>query len=206
MPETDELLLTKASHGDDDAMATLLQKYGPQVRRRITGRIADRFRSAFDEDDVMQVTYLEAFLRTDGFAPKGIGGFVAWLTRIAENNLRDAVKELQRAKRPPREKRVTAVSDDSYVSLLETLGNTTTTASRHAQQHEAKSILESCLRQLPPDYRKVVQLQELEGRPAAEVAETMGRTVGAIYMLRARAHARLLELLPSASRILGGSA
>ena len=206
MSETDELLLTKASHGDDDAMATLLQKYGPQVRRRITGRIADRFRSAFDEDDVMQVTYLEAFLRTDGFAPKGIGGFVAWLTRIAENNLRDAVKELQRAKRPPRERRVTAVSDDSYVSLLETLGNTTTTASRHAQEHEAKSILESCLRQLPPDYRKVVQLQELEGRPAAEVAETMGRTVGAIYMLRARAHARLLELLPSASRILGGSA
>ena len=206
MSETDELLLTKASHGDYDAMATLLQKYGPQVRRRITGRIADRFRSAFDEDDVMQVTYLEAFLRTDGFAPKGIGGFVAWLTRIAENNLRDAVKELQRAKRPPRERRVTAVSDDSYVSLLETLGNTTTTASRHAQEHEAKSILESCLRQLPPDYRKVVQLQELEGRPAAEVAETMGRTVGAIYMLRARAHARLLELLPSASRILGGSA
>lgn len=206
MSETDEPLLARASHGDDDAMATLLQKYGPQVRRRITGRIADRFRSAFDEDDVMQVTYLEAFLRTDSFAPKGVGGFVAWLTRIAENNLRDAVKELQRAKRPPREKRVTAVSDDSYVSLLETLGNTTTTASRHAQQHEAKSILESCLRQLPPDYRKVVQLHELEGRPATEVAETMGRTVGAVYMLRARAHARLLELLPSASRILGGSA
>lgn len=205
MSETDETLLAQAAKGDDDAMTALLQKYGPQVRRRINGRIAERFRSAFDEDDVMQVTYLEAFLRSDGFAPKGLGGFIAWLTRIAENNLRDAVKELQRAKRPPREKRITAIGDESYVCLLETLGSQTTTASRHAERHEAKSILESCLRQLPPDYSKVVQLQELEGRPASEVAKLMDRSVGAVYMLRARALARLLELLPSASRILGGS-
>ena len=119
MSESDEALLAKAAQGDDDAMTALLKEYGPQVRGRINGRIADRYRSAFDEDDVMQVTYLEAFLRTGGFTAKGVDSFVAWLTRIAENNLRDAIKELKRIKRPPRDKKLTGVGDASYASPLE---------------------------------------------------------------------------------------
>ena len=103
MSQSDEPLLMQAAQGDDDAMTALLQRYGPQVRGRINGRIAQRYRSAFDEDDVMQVTYLEAFLCAGGFAPSGFDGFVVWLTRIAKNNLRDAVKELSRQP-PPSEK------------------------------------------------------------------------------------------------------
>ena len=205
MSQSDEPLLMRAARGDDDAMTALLQRYGPQVRGRINGRIAERYRSAFDEDDVMQVTYLEAFLRTGGFTPSGVDGFVAWLTRIAENNLRDAVKELNRNKRPPRDKRLTGVGDASYASLLENLGGSLSTASQHAQKNEAKVLLEACLSRLPPDYAKVVLLHELEGRPAPEVAKMIGRSVGAVYMLRARALARLREMLPSESRILGES-
>lgn len=204
MAESDESLLMQAAQGDDDAMTALLRKFGPQVRGRINGRIAERFRSAFDEDDVMQVTYLEAFLRP-GFTTKGADSFVAWLTRIAENNLRDAVKELSRAKRPPREKKLMSGGDESYVSLLENLGGSLSTASRHAEKNEAKTLLEACLDRLPPDYRKVILLLELEDRPAADVATVIGRSVGAVYMLRARALAHLRELLPSESRILGGS-
>ncbi len=151
MSQSDEPLLMQAAEGDDDAMTALLQRYGPQVRGRINGRIAERYRSAFDEDDVMQVTYLEAFLRTGGFTFSGVDGFVAWLTRIAENNLRDAVKELNRNKRPPRDKRLTGIGDASYVSLLENLGGSLSTASQHAQKNEAKILLEACLSRLPPD-------------------------------------------------------
>lgn len=204
MSDSDEPLLMQAAQGDDDAMTALLKKFGPQVRGRINGRIAERFRSAFDEDDVMQVTYLEAFLRP-GFTAKGSDSFVAWLTRIAENNLRDAVKELTRAKRPPRERRLTGGGDESYVSLLENLGGSLSTASQHAEKIEAKTLLEACLGRLPPDYRRVVVLLELEDQPATDVAAAIGRSVGAVYMLRARALAHLRDLLPSESRILGGS-
>ena len=93
----------------------------------------------------------------------------------------------------------------TYVSLLENLGGTITTASRHAQKNEAKIMLEACLGQLPPDYAKVILLHELEGQSASEVAKSIGRSIGAVYMLRARALTRLRELLPSESKILGES-
>ncbi len=207
MSDSDEPLAALAVAGDDDAMGSLLRKYGPQVRGRINGQIAEHFRSAFDEDDVMQVTYLEAFLRIDRFTSRGPGAFLAWLTRIAENNLRDAVKELKRAKRPPREKRVTPDSkDDSYVSLLQTMGGTVTTASRQAARHETAMIVKGCTAQLPPDYQKVVQLYDLEGHSAEKVGRIMGRSVGAVYMLRARALSQLQELLPTESKFFDVSA
>ena len=41
----------------------------------------------------------------------------------------------------------------------------------------------------------MIRLYDLEGRPIAEVAAEMGRSSGAVHMLRARAHDRLRELL-----------
>ena len=40
---------------------------------------------------------------------------------------------------------------------------------------------------LPPDHRRVIELYDLEGKSIQEVAEEMGRTQGAIWMLRSRA-------------------
>ncbi len=203
MADTNDRLLNKAVDGDPDALTELLREFGPQVRQRISGKIAAPHRSAFDEDDVMQVTYLEAFLRIDQFAPSGEKSFLAWLTRIAENNLRDAVKELQRGKRPPPRKRVTAQRQDpdgSYVTLLGKLGGTMTTPSRHAAGKEAKLLLDASLAHLPADYREVIRLYDLENLAATEVAKQMSRSIGAVYMLRARALDSLHGLLPSESK------
>lgn len=201
MGNAHESVLKKAIAGDSPALAELLKEFGPQIRRRIAGRIAAHLRSSFDEDDVMQVTYLEAFLRIDQFTPTGPSSFQAWLRRIAENNLRDAVKELQRGKRPPPQKRVSAPrNDDSYINLIGRLGASITSPSRHAAGQEAKQIIDSSLGHMPKDYRDVIRLYDLENRSAPEVANEMERSVGAIYMLRARALDSLQGLLPSESK------
>jgi RNA polymerase sigma-70 factor (ECF subfamily) len=195
-----EALLAKAMSGDKDTQTALLREYGPQVRQRLVGKIAEYHRGAFDEDDVMQVTYLEAFLRFGQFSPRGSGSFLAWLTRIAENNLRDAVKELERAKRPPRTRQVKPkASDESYVTLVEILGATLTTPSRHAAAAEARQLLDRSIEKLPPDYREVIRQHDLEARSAKDVAKEMGRSIGAVYMLRARALEALVEMLPTES-------
>ncbi len=194
MADSGDELLSRAVSGDQGALTALLEQCGPRVRGRLEGKIAAQWRSALDVDDVMQVTYLEAFLHIERFEPSGMGSFVAWLTRIAENNLRDAVKELGRAKRPQPKNRVRApVGDDSYVALCELLGATSTTPSRHAARGEVRRVLESALGELPEDYAKVIRLYDLEGRSAAEVAGAMGRSTGAVYMLRARALDRLRD-------------
>ena len=106
-------LLSAATAGDEEALTRLLARYGPQVRKTIAAKIGNRWSSVLDADDVMQVTYLEAFLRIGYFSTSGTGSFNAWLARIARNNLLDAVKALERSKRPPPEKRVgTSASED----------------------------------------------------------------------------------------------
>jgi RNA polymerase sigma factor (sigma-70 family) len=92
--------------------------------------------------------------------------------------------------------------EDSLADLYELVAVTESTPSRHAARNERRLELERAIQQLPKDYRVVVQMFDLEGRPATEVAEALGRSSGAVYMIRARAHRWLGELLGNASRLL----
>lgn len=196
-----EDLARRAAEGDEGALSRLLEHVTPQLRGRIAPKIGDAWRTVLEADDVLQVTYLEAFLQIERFRGRGPGSFLAWLAQIAENNLRDAVKGLERAKRPdPRRAVKAAPGEDSYVALVELLGVTNTTPSRQAAKGEARGILDEALRALPPDYEKVIRQMDLEGRGVSEVAGELGKTPGAVHMLRARAHDRLKDLLGPGSR------
>ena len=187
-------LVSQAVSGDTDALGALLREHGSTVRRRLN--IASVWQGVLDTADVMQVTYIEAFLRIGQLTSQTTEAFVAWLTRIAENNLRDAIKELERAKRPDPRRRVRRGNpEESTITLLETLGCTTATASRHAANREALGLLETAVARLPDTYQKVICLFDLEDQAAHQVAKALGRSPGAVYMLRARAHDRLREVL-----------
>jgi len=207
VPVIDLSLLQRAVEGDTAALRVLLEHFGGEVRKRISGRIDKRFRASLDEDDVMQVAYLEAFLHIDQLTARDSASFLAWLTRIAENALRDAVRGLSRQKRPDPARRIVAVEGaDSYVGLLECLGVTTTTPSREVARRDTAAILETAIARLPEDYKTAVRLYDLEGRPVSEVAANMGRSAGAVHMLRARAHDRLRQDLGTSSQFFSGSA
>ncbi|MBL9031973.1 MAG: sigma-70 family RNA polymerase sigma factor [Phycisphaerae bacterium] len=196
-----DALLTKAREGDRKSLVALLEALGPRVRARIEPKIPPALRPAVDADDVMQVTYLEAVTRIEKFASGGSSAFLAWLTRLAENNLTDAIRWLEAAKRPSASRRVVAkASDDSASDFLGMLGVHTATPSRDAARGEAARWLDAALASLPGDYEKVVRLYDLEGRSPQEVAEAMGRSPGAMWMLRARAHERLKEAMGPAGR------
>lgn len=191
-------LLAKALAGDTKSLMSLLEALGPQVRQRIEPKISPHLRSSLDADDVMQITYVEAVMRLGRFNKGGgASGFLAWLSRLAENNLIDAIRSLEAAKRPDPSMRVVSHAGraESMVALIDILGVTSTTPSVVAAKDEAASHLERALSSLPPDYEKVVRMYDLEGRPIADVAKTVGKSEGAAYMLRARAHDRLKELM-----------
>ncbi len=195
----------EAADGSEDALMALLRHAGPGLRGHLASRVGSVWRSVLDEDDVLQVTYLEAFLRVRSFrAPEGAGAaqaFFGWLRRIAENNLTDAIRGLESAKRPNPRRRVVASSpEESFVALVEVLGATSTTPSRVAARDEAGELMRETLEQLPPDYARVITLYDLQGKSPADVAQEMGRTQGAVFMLRARAHDRLKDLLGPESR------
>ncbi|MCG3126459.1 MAG: hypothetical protein CHACPFDD_01295 [Phycisphaerae bacterium] len=187
----------RAIAGDHDALSALLAEHGPRVRGRLADQINPIHRSALDIDDVMQVTYLEAFLTIARFEPReDDGAFTAWLTRIARNNLHDAIRALESAKRFPAERRVTPPNGaDSTVVLYDRLWKTTTTPSRVVAGREIQAAVLAALAQLPPEYQRVLRLYDLENQPIERVSELMERRAGAVYMLRARALDRLREIL-----------
>lgn len=207
MSDAGDNLLERAKGGDADAMRELLKQHAARARGSIRGKIAPHWQSVLSEDDVMQVAYIEAFLHIDQLEADTDAGFAGWLARIAENALRDAIKELSRKKRPPPARQpVGPAGDESYVILLEELVRTNSTPSRGAARFEARKILESSLATLPTDYRNVVQYYDLDGISIEDVAKRMGRSEGAIYMLRARAHERLRAVLGSSSRFFSEKA
>jgi len=187
--------------GDVNALERLIALHHKDLRQLPDGKIARRHRAVLAADDVLQVTYTEAFLRIGQFSPDGRGSFEGWLTRGAENNLKDAIRALEREKRRPRDRQIVHDSDaDSYTTLLAGLSASGTTPTRHASREEAKAIIDAALDELPPDYAKVIRLYDLDGLPIDEVAKSLGRRRGAVHMLKARAHERLRELLGNPTR------
>lgn len=199
-PTTEECI-RKAVTGDADALTSLLQNFGPEIERTL--QINPVWRSMIEPADVMQVTYLEAFLRIGAFDPDRSESFAGWLRRIAQNNLKDAIRGLERQKQPqPRNRIKPPRFEDSLVGLYEMLEAGISTPSRQLRRKEACDLLESSIRLLPDRYAEVVRRYDLECQPIAEIAVALGKSAGAVHMLRARAHDRLREQLGSASGIL----
>lgn len=203
MSLADEVQVAAAVTGDEAALTTLLERHGIAIREGLT--IAAKWRSQIDPDDVMQVTYFEAFLRIRDLRRTTTAGFVGWLRTIAENNLRDAVRAMECDKRP-QDRAQNSADGDSYTTLLDRISGTTTTPSRAAGRREVQQLVEEALRKLPPDYEKVLRLCELECKSGPEAAAILGRSHGAVRMLLARAKDRLRDVLVGSSAYFSDTA
>jgi RNA polymerase sigma factor (sigma-70 family) len=67
--------------------------------------------------------------------------------------------------------------------------------SRMAAGEEIRARIDAAISRLPESYACVVRLYDLENQPIEQVAARLTRSQNAVYMLRARAHDRLRELL-----------
>jgi RNA polymerase sigma factor (sigma-70 family) len=201
MAGSDLELVARAKAGDRGAIAALFEQHGPTARQAVAGHIPRRWQSVLSEDDVMQQTYMDAALSIKKFEPRGDGSMGAWMARLATCNLQDALKALKAVKRGGDRRRVEhGPGSSSALALHELLATTSSTPSRHAARDEAGQTLKRAVNRLPRGYRRVIQLYDLESKPIEQVAAELDRSQGAVYMLRARAHDRLREILGSPSR------
>ena len=196
------LLLERARTGDEPAIEELLTLHDAGLRASID--INPKWRSVIGVDDVVQVTYLEAVLDLTKFQGNA-GGFGPWLRSIAKNNLRDAIKGLEREKRPHPDRRVGAPSgQDSVIWLWNILTGSLTSPSSVAARDEIRATLEARIAQLPAAYAEVVRLVHFQDRSIEEAARAMGRTYGAVYLLHQRALDRMRRLLGTESQFFSG--
>jgi len=192
--DLDRHQIERAVAGDSAALETLLRAIAPELTSGLS--IDPVWRRSLDPEDILQVSCLEAFLRIASLREPTPDAFRAWMKRIVANNLRDALRGLERDKRPDPRQRVTrGGAGESARTLLAALLDPCATPSAPAILSEDVERLRTVIRSLPRSYRLVVERMDLEERDAGDVAAELGRSRGAVHLLRTRAHDRLRELL-----------
>jgi len=201
-PAEEHDTLQRAMAGDAAALTRLLEVHGPTVRGRIAADMPRRWQAVLSVDDVLQQAYTDAFLAIRRFIPHGDGAFLAWLTKLAKNAMLDAIDMLNAAKRGGERRQVMADPERSLTALFDAVVGASQTPSQVVAGGEALSAMRRALETLPPVYRTVIDLYDLQEKSADDAAAAIGKSVGAMYMVRARAHRRLAEIMGDRSQFL----
>ena len=186
-------LVALAQEGDEAAVSQLCSVYGERVRRIIRLRLGQQLRPKLDSVDIVQDALVLALGGLKDFTYKNEGDFLRWLSKIAENRLRDILDEFHAGKRDVNKeipfKKEGRGTEGGSLGAAGPVGNTT--PSVIVGKKEALDRLEQALDELKPKYKEIIVLKKLEGLSHAEIARRLGKNTGAVRMQLARAMAAL---------------
>lgn len=189
-------LISDARRGDKSSIGVLLEQYHNYLLVLASTQLENRLQPRVSPSDVVQETMLRAHKNFAQFRGHSEGELLAWLRQILVNNLAKFVEQhVLAARRDVRREvsiqRLGAALEQSTVQLAALLPADNKSPSLAVQEREEAVILANRLAQLPPSYREVLMLRNLQQLPFEEVAERIGRSVGATRMLWLRAIEKL---------------
>ena len=181
---SEQQLVERAKNGDTKAFEELMKRTQTNIYNlglRLLG-------NKEDAADLMQETYIKAYENLDRF--EGRSSFSTWLYRIATNN---ALMKLRKEKN----KKVSIdelkkFGDKSYkIEISDWSEN----PSSYFKSAELKEVLQKAIDSLPPKYKSVFILHDVEGLPLAEVARILSLSVPAVKTRLHRSRLFLREKL-----------
>jgi RNA polymerase sigma factor (sigma-70 family) len=165
--------------GDPDAFGQLYEQHARAVYNHAFWITADWSVA----EDVMAMTFLEAWRLRDRIEPEG-GSLLPWLLGIATNTARNITRSARRRKaamsRLPQEEAVAPDIADEAVSRLD--------------DAERLSAVHAALAKLRRMEREVLALCVWSGLDYAAAAEALGISVGTVRPRLSRARTKLLKL------------
>jgi RNA polymerase sigma-70 factor (ECF subfamily) len=150
-------------------------------------------RPKLDSMDLVQDALLSALGGIGDFTYKNEGDFLRWLSRIAQNALRDNLDKLHAAKRDIRkEVRLDNYRPTTGFGFVGTPGAIeATTPSAIMSKKEDLDKLEKAIDELKPEYREVIILTKIEGLSYREIGSRLCKSPDAVRMLVPSAMAEL---------------
>lgn len=173
--------------GDRQEFGNLVQAESPRLFRVLVRMLRDE-----DEaENVMQEAFLQAYRRLDTF--RGDASFTTWLYAIAINLARASLRRSKRMatyEEADIERMQPAFVDGAYAESFEAWD-----PSKMAERAQRKQIVHEAIDRLPPDYRTIVILRDIEELSTAEAAAILGVTEGAARVRLHRARNALRSIL-----------
>jgi RNA polymerase sigma-70 factor (ECF subfamily) len=172
----EERLLERCRKGDERAWAEVVNRYWG-LAFRVAYRI---LRHKEEAEDAVQDAFVQVYLALRNFRHQS--QFRTWFYRIVVN--------CALARLPPSP--VESLDESQEIELVERAHEDPESV---VLAHERSQLLDWAIQQLPPDWRTVFVLRELEGLSYAEIAEVLGIPIGTVESRLFRARQRLRQLL-----------
>ena len=170
---TDPVLVRRFQQGQEQAFAVLMERH----ERRVYNLAYRMLGSPEDARDATQDAFLSCFRHLAKF--RGDSSFSTWLHRIALNACYDALRRRR------------------DTTSLEGRSVDPTPVPDHADRAAAATDVQRALLGVPPDFRAVLVMHELQDLPLEDIAATLGLPVGTV---KSRLHRGRVAL----GRILSG--
>jgi RNA polymerase sigma-70 factor, ECF subfamily len=161
---SDGELLKRARQGDPDAFSALVRRHDRYLYRVARSVL----RNDNEAEDVVQHTYLQAYINAVDF--RGEANLRTWLTRIALN---EALRR-QRQQRSTVELSQLDTARERIRSHILLSSPTNSTPEHAAARSQIREILERAIDDLPPGFRTVLIMREVEEASVDETANVLG--------------------------------
>jgi RNA polymerase sigma-70 factor, ECF subfamily len=185
LPRDESLLVNEAKAGDYSAFEELVNRYEKKIYRlgmNITG-------NQEDAEDVLQEAFLKAFEHLPDFREDS--RFYTWVVRIAVNQ---ALMKL-RKRRTSREVPMEDSEGENGEAIVHEFADWKPNPEQQYARAELEGILQGAVNNLPPGFRTVFYLRDVEGLSTEETAEMLNLSVGAVKARLFRARLRLRDEL-----------
>lgn len=182
---TDDVAVQRVLGGDTEAFSVLVERHS----RRVLGTCIRITRDREAAEDCMQISLATAFLRLSQFRAEA--PFAAWLTRIAVNV---AFAHLRREK--PARAAERPIEPEGGVQIRDPRLD----PEAACYQGELRTLVWEGLHALPPKFRTVVILREIEGLSTEQTARRLGISVEAVKSRLFRARRRMQRRLEYVAR------
>jgi RNA polymerase sigma-70 factor (ECF subfamily) len=181
MDQQTTALVLRARQGSDQAVEELFATCGSRLLAMIRIRLGRDLRTHLESRDILQATLLKAFVRFDQVEAENSRSLMAWLARIAENEIYDQVDFFKRqcrdaARTLPLDDEVAAAAEQSVQSQVSRI-----VVDQQLQQ------LEAALEMIDEHYREVILLRKFHEMSFPEIGQRLGKSPDACRMLLARA-------------------
>jgi RNA polymerase sigma-70 factor (ECF subfamily) len=176
---TDAEVVRRVLSGEVELFEVLVRRHDGRVYRAVRSILRDEA----EAEDAVQASWLHAYQHLREFA--GAAAFTTWLLRIAVN---EALGRLRRRARVV----PVADSEDDEGAIMD--GRTDDPEDRAAAR-EAVRLLERAVDGLPPPYRSVFVLREVEQLSTRDTAEALSLGEEAVKVRLHRARAMLRRIL-----------
>ena len=175
--ETDEQLVRKSQQDNERAFGELVSRY----ESKVYSLALKMLRNPEDAEDVLQDTFLRAYRGIKSF--KGNSTFSTWIYRITANS---ALMRLRKRQLP-----TVSIDDADEREAPINIADWAPGPVEQMLNQETQAAMTEAIEALPPEFRQVFVLRDIEELSNAEVAEILDLSVAAV---KSRLHRARLKV------------